>query len=229
MKFPREKVVVGMPVHNCMIDVACVNGLIACAPFYLRPINVGQNAYVSLARDHITHIFLHRTTAEWLTWIDADTGFTPDDWMKLYEGDDLIVCGAYARKLFGAPPVQWGLGFTRVHRSVYETLAALTTEDGQDRLPRFYYEGEMMIHFHPQGIFGPGSWGGEDQGFFLWAREAKIPTRFETRTQLKHAGRYEFGFPCQMPIETMAKLLQQLSPDDRERLANLVDADGGAN
>lgn len=207
----RDKIVIGMPVHNFLIDAGCVSGLIACAPLYARPIFYGGNSYVSLARDRIVHTFQHDTTAEWLVWIDSDTEFTPQDWQILWEMEsDPLVCCAYSRKFLGAPPVQWGLGFTRVHRSVYEKIDALSTDDGQERVPKYFFEGRLLAQYHPQGIMGPESWLGEDQGFFLWAREAGITPRFETRTRLGHAGRMVYGFPEQIPATMLESVIAQM-------------------
>lgn len=200
---PREKILVAMPVHSYLIDAGCVTGLLSCAPFYARPFIFSGNSSIALARNEIAHVFVEKMPEhDWIQWIDADTRFTPADWQLLWEETDkkeLIVCAEYARKFLGMPPVQFGLGFTRVHRSVYEKIRELKTEDGQDRVNRFYHKGEMMVDYHPNGATPQGRWIGEDQGFFMWAAACDIPTRLETRTKLGHAGTFCFGYPDQVP------------------------------
>lgn len=200
MKIPREKILVAMPVYNSMIDAGCVNGLLACAPYYERPLIFAGMSSIALARNEIAHIFVEKLTQyEWIMWIDSDTRFTPDDWNLLWEGDELIVCAEYARKVIGMPPVQFGMGFTRVHRSVYEKIKLLTMDNGEERVHRFYHKGEMMVDYHPNGATAEGRWIGEDQGFFMWAAATDVKPRLETRTRLGHVGPFAYGYPDQIP------------------------------
>lgn len=223
----RDKILVAMPVYNSLIDAGCVSGLLSCAPFYERPYIFSGNSSIALARNEITHMFVEKMpNYEWLMWIDADTRFTPRDWQLLWEGDDkLIVCAEYARKFLGMSPVQFGLGFTRVHRSVYEKIKALTL-DGEDRVRRFYHKGEMMVDYHPNGALGEGRWIGEDQGFFMWAAACEIPTRLETRTRLVHAGSFGYEYPQQISNDTLSHYLQQQSPEIIEDLLNKFSVEG---
>ena len=224
MKVPREKVIVGMPVHHFLVDAGCMNGMISCAPFYVRPIVVAGNASIALARNEIAHAFL-KSDADWLMWVDADICFTPTDWQLLWEAeDDFIVCADYARKFLGLMPVAYGLGFTRVHRSVFERLATLTGEDGQDLLRRFTHKGDLMIDFHSSGALGEGRWIGEDHGFFMWAHALNITPRVVTSTRLVHAGRYGFEYPHQIPLPMLAQLLGQLSPEEQAQIAEMASA-----
>jgi hypothetical protein len=197
---PREKIVVAMPVYNSLVDAGCVNGLLSCIPFYCRPFIYAGNSSIALARNVIAHTIIEKMPeAEWVMWIDADTRFTPDDWKLLWEGEEEIVCAEYARKILGMPPVQFGLGFTRVHRSVYERIKQLTHEDGAERVNRFYHDGQMLVDYHPNGALQSGKWIGEDQGFFMWANLTGAKLRLETRTRLVHAGTFGFGYPDQIP------------------------------
>lgn len=196
----RDKIIVAMPCYNFLIDAGCVNGMLACLPYYHRPLIWAGNSNIALARNEIVHMFVENMTeVEWLMWIDADTRFTPVDWNLLWEGNEELVCAEYARKVLGLPPVQFGLGFTRVHRSVYERIKALTNEDGTERANRFYHKGVMMVDYHPNGAMASGKWIGEDHGFFMFANLAEAKLRIETRTRLGHAGNFEYGYPNQIP------------------------------
>lgn len=197
---PREKVAVAIPAYDSRIELACVTGLMQCAPFYDRPIFWAGTSAINLARNEIAHIFVEKMPQyDWLVWIDSDTGFSVDDWNLLFEGPEDIVCAEYSRKLLGMPAVQFGLGFTRVHRSVFEKIKDLMHEDGRERVNRFYHRGQMMVDYFPTGAIESGRWIGEDQGFFMWAALTDSSIRMETRTQLKHIGRFEYGYPDQIP------------------------------
>jgi len=197
---PREKVFVAIPCYDSKLDVACVSGLMQCMPYYARPFFWCGMSNIALARNEIAHIFMETfTDYDWLMMIDADTGFTVDDWKLLWEGDEQIVIAEYARKIIGEAPVKFGLGFTRVHRCVFEKLRALTNDDGKEKLTRFYHKGQVMVDYFPNGAMLSGRWIGEDQGFFMWAAYTDAAVRLETRTKLKHVGRFEFCYPDQVP------------------------------
>lgn len=197
---PREKILVALPVHSHLIDVGCVGGLLGCAPYYAQPMIYAGNSNIALARNIIAHTFVEKATIfDWLMWIDADTRFTPTDWELLWEGDEEVVTAEYSRKVLGLPPVQFGLGFTRIHRDVFERIKKLIHEDGAERVNRFYHDGEMLVDYHPNGAMQSGKWIGEDQGFFMWAGLAEATLRVETRTRLGHAGTFVYGYPDQVP------------------------------
>lgn len=196
---PREKVLVAIPSYDSRIEAACVAGLMQCLPFYERPFFWCGMSNIALARNEIAHLFVEKfTNYEWLMMVDSDTGFTADDWRLLWEGEEEIVVAEYARKVIGEKPVQFGLGFTRVHRNVFSKIKELKTEDGQERVNRFYHKGNMMVDYYPNGAIQSGRWIGEDQGFFMWAALTESSVRIETRTKLKHVGRFEYGYPDQI-------------------------------
>lgn len=161
---------------------------------------------VSTARDYVAHYFLTRTTCEWLVWIDSDICFTREDWRLLMEqqGDERAVCAEYLKKNqdLSIEVANFGLGFARVHRSVFEALDALDREDGEPRLLR-YRSGviigdqrgiEEFVEYHPIGVLPDGSRRNEDHGFWLCVRLAGIPIRKETRTRLGHTGQYTWVY-----------------------------------
>lgn len=195
----RTKIIVAVPTYDSKIDAGCVNGLLLCLKYYEMPLLFGGMSNIALARNCIAHRFMEQTSYEWLMMIDADTLFNDKDWELLWEGDEEIVIAQYARKQLGEPPVRFGLGFTRVHRSVFERIKNLMTPDGRDEVRRFYHKGQQMIDYFSQGAIGEGRWVGEDQGFFMWAAAVDATMREETRTSLRHVGRFEYGYPNQIP------------------------------
>jgi hypothetical protein len=193
---PREKVLVAIPAHDSKLDFEVVTGLMQCLPYFAQPLFLGGCSHVALARNKIAHLFVEKATEfEWLMLIDSDMGFTPDDWRLLWEGEELIVCADYSKKFLGQRPTGTGLGFTRVHRSVFDKLKNLMTEDGKEFLKRFYMEGQMYVDYFPSGVVMDGRWLGEDQGFFMLCSLVTDSIRWEKRTQLKHIGRFAWGYP----------------------------------
>jgi hypothetical protein len=215
MNISRDKILIAIPTHDARVDSAILLGLLACTQYFSRmPVIEAGNAYIQLARNSLAHYFLHRTSCEWLMWIDSDMRFTAHDWTLLWEGNEDVVCAEYSYKYFEmVPPVQWGLGFTRVHRSVFERIAAMKTEDGQDLVRRFYHKGEMMVDFHTQYVSQEGKFCGEDHGFFRWAHAVGASARIETRTRLGHVGSYCFHYPEKISADTLNKLLQDKMAD----------------
>lgn len=194
-----SKVFVGIPSIDRRIDVHCMMGLMRCMPFYGRTYFLLGMSNISLARNEIAHIFMEKSECEWLMWIDSDIVFTREDWELLWEGDEDIVTAEYAKKIIGEKPAQFGLGFTRVHRRVFETIREMKTEDGQDYAQRFYHKGAMMVNYFPNGANAAGRWLSEDHGFFMLAQMTDAKPRLETRTRLRHVGMFEFGYPDQIP------------------------------
>ncbi len=114
------------------------------------------------------------------------------------EEADVLVTAEYAYKTDLCEPCRMGLGFTRIHKSVFEKLAQLKHEDGASRLWEYRMKGEMYRDYYPCGPFlsqllPTGDWKGEDHGFFTLCALAGIAPRIETRTSLVHFGRK--GYP----------------------------------
>lgn len=167
--------------------------------------HVGESS-ISSARDYVAHYFLTRTTCDWLVWIDADITFSRQDWGYLMEqqGDELAVCAEYMKKTQNLAPevARFGLGFARVHRSVFERLDVLDRENGEPRLLRYRSRVhgpdldavEEFTEYHPVGVMGDGSRRNEDHGFWLLVKLAGVALRVETRTKLGHTGAFTWWY-----------------------------------
>ena len=162
-------------------------------------------ASIGSARDYIVHFFLTRTRFEWLVWIDADISFSRDDWGYLMEGPELAVCAEYLKKTqdLSKQVVHFGLGFARIHRSVFESIDNLVSEDGEPRLLRYRSQVELpgvpvtieeFAQYHPEGVQLDGSRRNEDHGFWLLARLAGASIRIERRTKLGHTGPFTWWY-----------------------------------
>jgi hypothetical protein len=185
------------------------------------------NSHIALARNMIAHSFL-KSPFEWLVFIDADIGFTVDDFAilmdyakdapppldaeleeaatllslgekpKLWETPALVSC-EYARKIDNAPPARLGLGFARIHRSVFASLDALTLETGEARIDSFMYQGQHVSDYFLSGCV-EHRYMTEDTGFFSLCRLAGIHPRVEQRTNLVHVGKRVFPYYPQNAI-----------------------------
>ncbi len=184
------------------LDVELVGGLWQCAGLFDHPLFWGGMSDIALARNIIMHKFVERTSFEWLMMIDSDIGFDLSDWELLWEGDEDIVTAEYSKKIIGERPAQFGLGFTRIHRSVLEKIKDLTNDDGSEKVPRFYHEGEIAVAYHTSGPNPESRWIGEDRALFFWASLTDANYRLETRTRLRHIGRFAYQYPQQIPDYT---------------------------
>lgn len=191
---PRE-IVVAVPCHTGRVDVLTSNGLcniIGTGRLANQPLWQFGGSNVGAVRNTIAHKFLNECPCQWLVMLDDDIGFTVRDWDYLWEDQagELAVCAEYLQKLPGKlVPAQFGLGFARVHRSVFEALTQLSNEDGTPYVRQGYYTGQLMWDFFPQGVTASGEYRQEDHGFWQLVRLASVSVRIERRCQLDHSGR----------------------------------------
>lgn len=107
---------------------------------------------------------------------------------------ELAVTAEYARKTELREPIRFGMGFVRLHRSVFEKLDALKNEEGIPIIDQFMHQGRLVSDYFPAGTDGEGRRHGEDGAFWLRVRLAGITPRIETRTKLVHWGRQAYPY-----------------------------------
>lgn len=112
------------------------------------------------------------------------------------KGQALIVCAEYSRKVETGDPARFGLGFCRIHRSVFDLLEAAVTDppESRPRVGTYSARGAVIHDFFPRGPGLNGHWFGEDTGFFHLCRVCSIVPRIEQRTDLIHIGRKAFPY-----------------------------------
>jgi hypothetical protein len=198
---PREKVLVCVPSIDRRIDMEWFLGYLQCIDLcYAPPYMWGGMSDIALARNHIANKFMNEYTEfDWMMQIDSDIGFTRTDWELLWEGDEEIVTAEYSKKVIGEPPAQFGLGFTRVHRSVFERMANFVDENGVELAPVYYNKGQLYHAYYTSGPNADSRWVGEDKSFFARAAVITNNYRLETRTRLRHFGSFPFEYPEQIP------------------------------
>jgi hypothetical protein len=197
---PRDKVLVCIPTLDRRIDVGLLGGLLQCLHLFHHPYIWGGMSDIALARNHIAHKFVeHDTEFDWMMCIDSDIEFDISDWELLWEGDEDIVTAVYSKKVIGEPPAQFGLGFTRIHRSVFEKMKELKNPDGTEMVPRFYDKGQIHLGYYTTGPNSDARWVGEDKSFFFRASLTDATYRLETRTRLRHIGYFAYHYPEQIP------------------------------
>lgn len=222
------KVIIGTPAIDGKVECGYAGGLMAIAAAHMmgNAVFLGSVSIVGLARDVIANGFLRNDDFEWLVFIDADIGFSAEDFRILmdypkiakgandpdYEkvaqireenpegttvnenGEALIVTAEYARKVDTLDPARFGLGFARIHRSVFERLEVAEDSEGVPRVGQFTHQGQLYSQFFPMGPGFHGTYFGEDTGFFHLCRLCEITPRVEQRTRLIHTGRKAYPY-----------------------------------
>lgn len=214
------KVLICIPAYDGKVELGLAGGLAACASAHLfgNMVFAAGVSHVGLVRNLLTHQFL-QGDMEWLVFIDSDIEFTATDFRILMDypresrgpvqhgdyfvpegttlnadGHALVVTAEYSKKQDDLEPAQFGLGFTRIHRSVFERLQNLKDGDGAALVSQFVNKGVLSDDYFISGAIEAGHWRGEDTGFFLLCKMADIRPRIETRTQLRHIGRKAYPY-----------------------------------
>lgn len=208
------KVLIATPSYDGKVECGYAGGLAACASSHLfgNMVFVNSISHVGLARNSLSWGFVKNKDFEWLVFIDADIAFSADDFKKLMDyppyneasvqegvtvnehGEALIVTAEYARKVENYDPCRFGLGFTRIHRSVFKILDEMRDEDNAAVVPQFLHKGELITEYFISGAIEGNHFRGEDTGFFLLCKLAGIVPRVEQRTQLLHIGRKVYPY-----------------------------------
>jgi hypothetical protein len=199
----RPATIIMTPVMNALVDILYINSLLPTLQNQYADAQhfMAGNSNISHARNMMLNLFWNLPQFDRVVLIDADIAWSPQDWQYLMEGPEEVVVAEYAKKVQGTmpdgspwTPVKGGMGFVRVERSAFQKLVDATTEQGTDRIPRYYENGQLCYDFCYTGASGDGRFITEDRGFFMYCMLAGITVRNETRTRLKHVGRAVFDY-----------------------------------
>lgn len=197
-----NKILLAIPCGDGRIwaeTVMSIIPILAASEGRIQPFWSIGDSNIAHCRNSMVHFFLTQTDCDTLFWLDSDIVFTPQDFAYMLEGDEQIVIAPYARKVFGMQPTGFGMGFCRIHRSVYTTLNEAVDEEGQEACQRYYLNGEVATHFHFTGASTDARWFGEDTGFWHFCALKQMTQRLERRTRLGHIGLFKYEYPNQLP------------------------------
>lgn len=197
-----SKILLAMPCMDGRIwaqTMMSVMQVMAASEGLIQPYWSIGDSNIAHCRNGIAHYFLTRTDFDTLFFLDSDIVFSGEDFAYMLEGREQIVIAPYARKVMGMPPTGFGMGFCRIHRSVFDQLNAMEDAEGGEGLARYYIDGEVATHFFFTGASTDARWFGEDTGFWHWCALQGMTQRLERRTRLGHIGSYVYHCPDQMP------------------------------
>jgi hypothetical protein len=201
--YAPEKILLAIPCVDRRIYTDTMMGIISVlsqAQGAVVPYVLIGDSNIAHARNTCAHYFKNKTDCDTLFFLDSDIVFTPQDFACVLDGDEQVVVAPYARKVLGMPPVGWGMGFCRIHRSVFEMLDGLLDPHGAEQLGRYYVQGEgIATHYFQTGPSQDAQWYGEDSGFWHLCAQAGITLRTERRTRLGHIGTLAYECPHQIP------------------------------
>jgi hypothetical protein len=219
MSHAPMRVMLGLPCGDHKTDTEVQmsqTAVLAATGGSVQPYWLNGNSNVLQVRNLVAHYFLYNTQCDTLVFWDNDIVATLEDFRYLMEGEEQIVIAPYSRKEFGREPVGFGMGFCRIHRSVFEGLNAWTDEQGEEVLGR-YYQTEVppqsiATHFFYSGPSPEARWYGEDTGFWHFCARRGFTQRLERRTRLGHIGRCKYGYPDQIPANVVPSRGMQAYP-----------------
>lgn len=195
ISYNPRKVMVAIPTHNGQIFAECAGGIAQCVAaqrfgnFYFHV----QGSCINHIRNQIAGIFL-RSEFDTLVCIDADIGFTCQDFDFLMEGEEIIATAEYCRKMMEYSPVTFGMGFVRIHRSVFAKLDNLMDDEGKPLVGTYYEDGHIERDYFRTGASSDSKWMAEDFGFWSLVHLSGIKPKVEKRTTLKHWGMHAYVY-----------------------------------
>jgi hypothetical protein len=214
-------VLIAMPCYGGVVSDKTTNSLFNLGKLFVRNniphglLTIANESLISKGRSRIANFFINNTEFEYLFFLDADVGFNPPDMLKLFSHQKDIVCGAYPMKSI---PLKWnytltnpmqregdlvaidriGIGFSLIHRSVFEKLTEKYGHELKYRpnsestnSPPTPAEIENSYHFFSElrenDVFLP-----EDLSFFERAKRCGIQPWLDVSINLAHVGSHVF-------------------------------------
>lgn len=199
-----KKVFVSIPTLSGEVCHETVKGLLGSAGLYGGVDFVTGCSEVNLARNLAVQHFDSLPQFDHMVFIDSDIGFSRQDFEFLMSGDEDAVYAPYSKKDGTGKPSEFGLGFARVKRSVFEKILDLKTANPIDGLPDpdgepavnfFFWQGAMVFEFFPSFATAAHHWSGEDHSFWKLVKMSGATVRVEERVRLRHWGRIAFTLP----------------------------------
>ena len=212
---------VAMPCYGGMVSDKTAKGLfnlgkeLRTAGIDHGLLTMANESLVTKARSRIANFFMNNTEYEYVLFIDADIGFTPEDVFKLLTSNKDIVCGAYPMKgiplrynyNISKPEVlegdlvkieNIGFGFALIHRKVFESISNKYGEElkyfpatNNTTYPPTEKEYHNSYHYFLE-LKKDMSYLPEDFSFFERAKTVGYETWLNTNIRLAHVGSHVY-------------------------------------
>lgn len=177
-------------------------------------LSMSNQSLITRGRSKMANFFLNNTEYEYLFFLDSDIGFDSNDVLKLLSHKKDIVSGAYPMKSI---PLEWnfslsqngkrendlvaidriGIGFTLIHRNVFESLIKKYGEElkfiPRESKTEVLTKKELNNSYHffselkYQNTYLP-----EDLSFFERAKSCGFQPWMDVSINLSHVGSYVF-------------------------------------
>jgi hypothetical protein len=212
---------IAMPCYGGMVSDKTAKGLfnlgkeLRTAGVDHGLLTIANESLVTKARSRIANFFMNNTDYEYILFIDADIGFTPEDVFKLISSDKNIVCGAYPMKgiplrynyNISKPEVcendlikieNIGFGFALIRRKVFESIANKYREElkyypatNNSSYPPTEKEFHNSYHYFLE-LKKDMSYLPEDFSFFERAKSVGYTAWLNTTIKLSHVGSHVY-------------------------------------
>lgn len=214
-------VMIAMPCYGGVVSDKTAKGLfnlgkeLRTAGIDHGLLTMANESLVTKARSRIANFFMNNTEYEYILFIDADIGFTPEDVFKLLSSNKDIVCGAYPMKgiplrynyNLSQPEVKEGdlvrienigFGFALIHRKVFESISNKYGEElkyfpatNNSSYPPTEKEYHNSYHYFLE-LKKDMSYLPEDFSFFERAKSVGYTTWLNTTIRLAHVGSHVY-------------------------------------
>lgn len=214
-------VLIAMPCYGGMVSDKTAKGLfnlgkeLRTAGVDHGLLTMANESLVTKARSRLSNFFINNTEYEYILFIDADIGFTPEDVFKLIMSNKDIVCGAYPMKGIplrynynvSQPEVREGdlvkienigFGFALIHRRVFESVANKYKEElkyypatNNSSYPPTEKEYHNSYHYFLE-LKKDMAYLPEDFSFFERASSVGYQVWLDTSIKLSHVGSHVY-------------------------------------
>jgi hypothetical protein len=177
-------------------------------------LSLSNESLITRGRSKMANFFLNNTEYEYLFFLDSDIGFDPTDVLKLLSHKKDMVSGAYPMKSI---PLEWnfslskngkrendlvaidriGIGFTLIHRKVFESIIQKYGEELKF-IPRQSKKEDITIeelnnsyHFFSELKY-EDTYLPEDLSFFTRAKNCGFQPWMDVSINLSHVGSHVF-------------------------------------
>ena len=214
-------VMIAMPCYGGVVSDKTAKGLfnlgkeLRTAGIDHGLLTMANESLVTKARSRIANFFMNNTEYDYILFIDADIGFTPEDVFKLLVSNKDITCGAYPMKgiplrynyNISQPEVKEGdlvkienigFGFALIHRRVFEDISNKYKEElkyfpatNNSSYPPTEKEYHNSYHYFLE-LKKDMSYLPEDFSFFERAKSVGYTAWLNTTIKLSHVGSHVY-------------------------------------